>query len=190
MHVSRLAGFCVLGAFVVGLFVPAGPKPVQAAEQYSVFSTLKLNRCKLKKTYQQGAEWSCPGYRGMRVRVAEGDLRFAMAYGRNWRKQMSRYQFLSPFNTIGKTMEWRVRGRRPEATIVRYYTDEGSGGKKGQILVVTKIGKKNACHMGYVDARANKRANKLAHQIARGARRFKCGRDVAKFKGKKGVSPF
>lgn len=190
MDYSKSVRLAFAAAVAFSGFLVSETAGAQAASQKSVFSSLNLKRCKLTNTYEQGAEWSCPGYRGMRVRIAEGDLRFSIAYGKNWKKQMSRNQFLSPFNTIGKTMEWRVRGRTPEATIVRYFTDEGSGGKKGQILVVTKIGKKNACHMGYVDARANKRANRLAQDLAAGARSFRCGRDQAKFLGKRGVSPF
>jgi hypothetical protein len=45
----------------------------------------------------------------------------------------------------------------------------------GRILVVTRLGVGKVCHVGYVDARANAKANELAREIAdKHARNFDC----------------
>jgi hypothetical protein len=57
------------------------------------------------------------------------------------------------------------------------------------VLVVTKIDGKEACHMAYIDARANPAANALARDTADSmAAGFDCGRDEPKVVGAKGVS--
>lgn len=129
----------------------------------------------------QGAEFWCDGYRGMPVRVVEGDLRYSLGYGLGAAEQCSSRQTLAPFNTIGTTLEWRLVREfpghmTPIATILRYKTD--SDGRRGEYLVVTRIGETDACHVAYVDARRQANANMLARRAADGfARDFDCRRD-------------
>ncbi len=90
-------------------------------------------------------------------------------------------------------MEWRLSQQGshwlPHATILRYYTDS-SNGKKGQVLVVSKYDNGESCHMAYIDALANKNANKLAQFIAdRLSDNFNCEKDQAIIVGKSGESP-
>lgn len=160
------------------------PKPVSA--DTSAYSSLALEEdCRLVEPSgseeAQGAEWWCEGFRNTDVWVAEGDLRFFLGYGRNAKQQCSARQTLSAFNTIGKTLEWRViretQGHmRPIATILRYRTE--SDGRKGQYLVVTKLGPGEACHMAYVDVKTSRDANVLARRAAdEFAEDFDCRRD-------------
>ena len=152
----------------------------------SAYSSLALEGdCRLVQPSSgeeaQGAEWWCEGFRNTDVWVAEGDLRFFLGYGRNAKQQCSAQQTLSAFNTIGKTLEWRViretQGHmRPIATILRYRTD--SDGRKGQYLVVTKLAPGEACHMAYVNVRKSRDANVLARRAAdEFAEDFDCRRD-------------
>lgn len=165
------------------------------AGEKSVYTDLDLNLCHLVAEAEEGeGEWatfSCKGYQGMVVYVTEADLRFSLGYGPSGREQKSVSQFLGPFNTVGKKLEWRLHGDKVVATILRYYTQTGSAGVKGQILVVSKVSGGEACHAAYVDALANKAANVLAHYAADYiAPDFQCGQDEPVHLGKRGVSPF
>jgi len=165
------------------------------AESRSVYTDVDVARCQVIEQAQEGdGEWAvfgCPGWNGMSVFITEADLRYSLGYGPNGRSQKSFSQFLSPFNTIGKKMEWRLTDGRLSATILRYFTQSGSGGKQGQILVVTKVAGRQACHVAYVDALANKGANQMAQFAADHiAPNFKCGSDRPIHIGKRGVSAF
>jgi hypothetical protein len=74
-----------------------------------------------------GAVSICPGYDGIDVRVVEGDLRILVSYGPNAGNQTATYETLPQFNTIGETLEWRVRREggklKPFATILRFRWD-------------------------------------------------------------------
>ena len=99
-----LSGFLAAGLSLMG-FAGAG-------EISSVYTSLELEKsCALVKTLPNeggGALWDCKGYNGVRVRVAEGDLRFFVSFGENAGKQTAAGQTLAPFNNIHKTLEWRV----------------------------------------------------------------------------------
>ena len=59
----------------------------------------------------------------MDVFVSEGDLRMSLGYGPcDGMKQRSFTERLSPFNTISKTLEWRLKDGQVVATILRYFT--------------------------------------------------------------------
>ncbi len=68
---------------------------------------------------------------------------------------------------------------RPFATILRYKWDSDNG--EGSTLVITKLGRDDACHVAYVDATGNPKANEQARAIAdRDAAKFVCKQDTAK----------
>jgi hypothetical protein len=172
MKIMAPVFFC-LSALTI---IPAG-----AGEISSLYTSLDLEKkCKLVKTFPNeggSALWDCKGHKGLRVRVAEGDLRFFVSFGENAENQTAAHQTLILFNYIHKTLEWRVERTGgawiPFATILRYYWD--SDGRKGQTLVVTKIGKNDACHVAHILATGNEHANKLARKIAdKRARGFDC----------------
>ena len=155
--------------------------PVYAGEISSVYTSLDLDKCKLLASNPNEGGWAvfeCRGHNGVRVRVAEGDLRFFVSFGPNAEKQIAATQTLTPFNTIHKTLEWRVERKGgawvPFATILRYFWD--SNGKKGQTLVVTKLEGTEACQVAHIVADGNPKANELARKAAdTQARTFKCG---------------
>ncbi len=164
---------------------------VFASENKSVYTDIDLDTCPLIDQAKPGdgewAKWKCQGYNNIDVIVAEGDLRFSITFGSN-----DFGKSLSPFNTLGKKLEWRLKntnkGWQPIATIVRYFTD--GQGKKGQVLVVSKFDDRVTCHMAYIDALANKEANKMAQYVAdKLSDKFTCGHDEALIVGKSGISP-
>jgi hypothetical protein len=154
----------------------------------SAYTKLDLAACRQEpldpEDPVEGGTWWCDGYAGIPVRVAEGDLRFLVSYGEKAAEEPAAGETLPAFNTIGATLEWRLErsrsdgGLTPVATILRYFTDNGSG-EKGQFLVVTKLGGPGqVCHIGYVDALLNPGANATARQVAEQvAAGFVCGRD-------------
>jgi hypothetical protein len=166
--------------------------PVAAAELSSAYTPLKLDDCNNvtpADMVDYGTVWRCKGYDGIDVRVAEGDLRIFVSYGPKAETQSAAYETLPQFNSIGETLEWRLTkegGRlQPFATILRYRWD--SDLIEGSTLVVTKLAKDNACHMAYVEATGNPKANEQARAIAdKDAAAFKCKRDKAKHYGADG----
>ncbi len=122
--------------------------PAEAEE--SVYTSLALESCKFVPPSPddplQSGLWLCSGHSGIPVRVAEGDLRFFVSYGPN-----------AAFE--------RAAGL-PFATILRYFADYGDGGPPEQVLVVTRLGEEEVCHVAYVNASANPDANLLARQAA------------------------
>lgn len=180
-----------MGRYLVLIFIIfAGFCSPLRAETKSLYTDVNLDACRIIDQAKEGeGEWAtfrCAGLNGMAVYITEADLRYSLGYGPNGRTQKSFSQFLSPFNTIGKKLEWRLTNGRITATILRYYTQTGSAGRKGQILVVTKLSGGRACHVAYVDALANKGANQMAQFAADHiAPNFKCGSDEAIHVGKK-----
>jgi len=163
--------------------------PAAAAENASAYTKIILDQCQEQppdpEDPLQSGVWWCEGYEGMPVRVAEGDLRFLVSYGADAANETAAGQTLPAFNTIGDTLEWRLaRGGdgalHPFATILRFFTDSGDG-KKGQYLVVTKLGGPGqVCHVGYVNALLNPDANVVAREVAdNAAPAFVCGKDTA-----------
>lgn len=164
----------------VGLlaFVPAS----SAGEISSVYTSLDLEKkCRLvasNSSEGSSAEFACRGYKGMAVRVAEGDLRTFVSFGPNAKNQVAATQTLGPFNTVHHTLEWRLEKRggkwAPFATILRYFWDSGDG-NKGETLVVTKLDGDEACQIAHIRADGNPNANiEARHAADNETRGFNC----------------
>jgi len=161
----------------------------RAEEISSVYTPLDLSQCKdvtPEDVKEYGTVWRCPGHDGIDVRVAEGDLRIFVSYGPKAETQTAAYETVPEFNTIGDKLEWRLAkegGRwKPFATILRFTWSVDD--KKGATLVVSKLGGDDACHIAYVEASGNPRANDQARTIAdTDARGFICKKDRAKHYG-------
>jgi hypothetical protein len=164
----------------------------RADEISSVYTSLNLEQCRditPEDAKDYATVWRCKGYGGIDVRVAEGDLRIYVSYGPKAEQQTAAQATLPQFNTIGETLEWRLAeeggSRAPFATILHFSWDVD--GKKGSTLVVTKLDKRDACHVAYVEATGNPTANEQARAIAdKAARGFACKRDTAKHYGADG----
>jgi hypothetical protein len=112
-------------------------------------------------------------------------------------KRRAATQTLGAFNSIFEngsdraTIEWRFdrRGEKqiPYAIIVRFHTSQD--GRKGDVLVVSKVGAAETCHVAYVDALANSDAITLARFVAdKQAKTFDC-RNEPHTEGATGKSP-
>ena len=155
-----------------------------ADEITSVYSDLDLKTCKALQLYTgdegEGGEWECKGIKGYDVMFWEGDLRGNIAFGPLARSQCSSAQSFGAFNSPGAKIEWRMENGKPIATILRWFTDNGSGeaNAKQNWLVVTKLNGKDACRMALIDTKYPN-ANTLAQAKADGkAHTFNCENDM------------
>jgi len=174
-----------------------GQAPATANRVKSLYTTVDLKTCKRIKRQRDGGAWLCEGLAGYPVYVAEGDLRQFLSVGPDPQKRRAATQTLRPFNSIFEasssraTIEWRFdrRGERqfPYAIIVRFHTSHE--GRKGDVLVVSKVSPSDTCHMAYIDALANSDAITLARFLAdTQAKTFDC-QSEPRTEGAKGKSP-
>jgi hypothetical protein len=157
----------------------------------SAYSDLNLDdksKCKLVTPVEEGDEgmssggYECKGYKNYKVSFAEGDLRSFVSFGKDFTNHCATTQTFSGFNSVGKTVEWRLKDGAPIATILRWTVsyDPVDSTKLKSWLVVTKLEDGNACHMAYVEGgfpKANEKARALADSAAN---TFSCKTDVAK----------
>jgi len=164
----------------------------------SIYTKIELETgCIYYGQYEQGANAYCSGLKGYPVHFAEGDLRQMVRFGHIGEVQ-NQWESFGQFNHIGDMVEWRLSKNIPYAAILRWFIEnsnengEYSKELEGQVLVVSTVAshaKPQSCVVGYVDARANKQANKMAREVADTlAKTFKCGIDTPKFHGKRGES--
>lgn len=147
--------------------------------------------CKLISEYEAGATHRCEAW-GLYYDIMEGDLRFTLAFGiEDFNEPKQEWRSFGNFNYVGDKIEWLFeKGREePLAAINRYYLDNqeesGNSIQDHQILTVYKVSPGDgACHVAYVDVRANKKANELAREAAeRLVPGFACGEDRALWYG-------
>lgn len=187
----------LMSAAVVVLSV-APITPAHAVDlNKSRLTPIELEKCRRIGRHPDGGAWLCRGLRGYPVYVAEGDLRYMLAFGPKPQARRSATQTLGPFNTIfdGKRramVEWRVEhdARRrivPFATIVRYYTSRD--GLRGETIVVTKVDARVSCQLAVIDARANPDAMAIARGWANAEARVRSCPDEPVELGQAAASP-
>ncbi|HKJ60985.1 MAG TPA: hypothetical protein VKA94_03185 [Hyphomicrobiales bacterium] len=190
MQYFRLIG--ISASFALGLSLSTVANAQGPESRYINFN---LDACEtIERDEESGAIIQrCNDEGDYEIYVAEGDLRYFIGYGPNGLNQRAFSQTLAPFNHVNNVVELRqYEGEsEPYAAILRYYTDSGMGddNAKGEVLVVTKLDGGEACHMAYIDARANPNANELAREIADGDEGFDCLKDDPQVIGETGVSP-
>jgi hypothetical protein len=137
---------------------------------------------------------SCKGAGGLVVRIADVDLRQTVSIGPSLAvaaRQPAASESFGPFNHVGDTMEWRLRGAKPYAAIVRWNiadnedTDASGRPKDVPVLVVMRLAP--ACQVAFIDATANPDSAALAQKTAdEKAEGFRCGNDEAAVVGAAG----
>lgn len=144
-----------------------------------------------------GGSAVCAGYATYPVYFAESDLRQFTAFGDV--SDLSAFPGgFAEWNSVNETIEWRVVAGVPKATILRWFienidpeTAASDPARLGQVLVIATVAdgveRHQSCPVGYVDAKANDHANRLARQVADGvAPRFRCGIDRPRYYGMRG----
>jgi len=142
-----------------------------AAGIESAYSKIQLQSCRQVETASDegtfGGAWDCPGYQGQPVYVAEGDLRMFVSFGPFAAEEPAAGQTLPNFNTLNETLEWRLRGGMPFATILRWFPSLDDGARRGSILIVTQLKPGGGtCQIARIDAQVNANANVMARQAA------------------------
>jgi hypothetical protein len=173
--------------------------PAGAVTQFqkSAYTAIDLKHCMPAADQPQASAYRCPGLDGTTVYFAEVDGHTYIAAGNSPETAKAARQSLkannTPFtaNAERATIEWRfvIREKRqvPYAMIVRYFTHNDTAA--GEVLVVSRIAGAEACHVAYIDARANRDAIVLARRIAdQRARTFDC-RQGGTIEGERGQSP-
>jgi hypothetical protein len=183
----------VFAAIAIAVLAPVSlAQAQQIVSAYSTFDADKTCKHTKGRDPEDYGSWVCPGHGGLIVRLAAGDQRMQVSFGRNARaaaNEEAASQSFPGFNSVYQgRVEWRIErlpnGRtRPFATILRWNTrteadaERDDGKSTGQTFVVTRLNPGGVCHVGYIDARspgANEAARKLADEKARS---FKCGVD-------------
>jgi hypothetical protein len=187
LTLARRCGAAALALCLAG----AARSPAAAQSIGGAYTDYDTRMCPHKAGHavEDYGEWRCKGLAGMAVLVSAGDQRMTMSFGPRAGDEPAAGQTLQRFNDVYKArIEWRFArapsGRiQPFAAIVRWSTvlpDESAGPKpaSGKVLVVTRLGPHGVCHVGYVDALANRDADVLARKIAdERARAFRCDAD-------------
>ncbi len=190
---------CAIIVVATFLTLPVSPMAAQTVSRvYTQFDAEKCRHTRGRDVEDYGS-WFCTGYGGIPVRLAAGDQRMFVSFGRNAAKERAASETFPGFNSAYKgTIEWRIEtspgGKpRPFATVLRWSVmlegdrpgADGFIASSGRVLVVTRLNPGGVCHVGYIDARANPNANELAARLAdERARDFKCGIDKPLVAGK------
>jgi hypothetical protein len=188
----------LLPALLLSIVGGAGAQAVTGRVR-SVFTALEAGDCIAVDAKSTSSAMRCPGIGGLHVLHEQTGgrtyLTFAPEHGnagaRSARRSLAASNFVIGPERRRAMIEWRVS--RPEgkpipyATIVRYVT--AADGRRGEVLVVSKVGAGGSCHVAYVDALANRDAIVVAREIADGrARQFDCSKPPT-VEGQRGRSP-
>ena len=193
---QRFRSVCVAAVVPLTAVLPVSAIAVTQFQK-SVFTAFSIADCEALKSHAGGSAYLCPGLPDFPIYLAEGNGRSFVSSGAAPAEAKAATQTLSSFNTpFAKrtrraTVEWRfvIRNDRkvPYAMIVRFFTS--SDAAHGEVLVVTRIQRAEACHVALIDALANSDAIVLARRIAdERARSFACAANPT-IEGETGKSP-
>ena len=132
MHKKRRASLCnnafmKLLAFAIVFFAASVTFHAQAVT--SVYTPLDHKKCKtLELTDEEGGSYKglCPGTAGYKLHLIEGDLRQTITIidPKGKEHPLQFWNLTGAFNAVGETAEWRMRGKKPIALIVRLTVNE------------------------------------------------------------------
>lgn len=121
------------------------------AQNKSVYTTLVAEKCKTL-TVDDGMPGNysgkCPGAGGYKLEVYLDDERNSVGVVFPSKKVvgLDLWNYFGNFSELGDTAEWRLKGKRPVALIVRLkVSDRGDGKAPSSYLIVSKITGNNAC---------------------------------------------
>ena len=140
MKIAALLGLLCVSAFSV------------KAQITTVYTKLSDKACtELQRSDDEGGSYKglCPGVAGYKLHLIEGDLRQTVTIidPKGKEHPLEFWNLTGAFSAVGDTAEWRMRGKKPIALIVRlnvnqYGEDEQE--TKGY-LVVAKITPEATC---------------------------------------------
>lgn len=145
-------------------------KENSSSENKSTYTSLETAKCKtIESVEEEGGYYvgECPGVGGYKLELIEGDLRQTINVIAPDKKklELNFSQVSGSFSTVGEKAEWRMKGDKPVALIVRFNAaDAEDSSKSTSFLIVSKISETSACITDVVKpgARQNEEAQKLA----------------------------
>ena len=151
----------------------------EISSQYQKFD---LGNCTETNRATEGASitWRCTGPNRIQFWVHDGDGRQDVDIG----VQNNDFTTIGAFNSIGDTLEWRMRDGRPYALIFRYL--DATIEKRGRtVLAVEKIAASGqaGCRVAQIAGSipdANLRARQIADDVAPS---FECGKQGIRYLG-------
>jgi hypothetical protein len=145
----------------------------------SVYTSLSSKDCKASQDEALGENYMglCPGFNGYALELLEGDLRQTVnVIAPNKKKyELDLWSKVSgKFSSVGEKAEWRVKGKKPVALILRFNANESveDNVKNVSYLVVTKITANEACVVDII--KPSKNQNMLAQKSADKASALQC----------------
>lgn len=140
------------------------------ADNKSIYTSTNSKVCKTVKNDSNEAgsyEAECPGVRGYKIYLLEGDLRQTLNIitPRNKTFELNFWGFYGGFSTVGDKIEWRINKGIPVALISRYNVENSDNSKKKRsYFLISKISKNSCCVTDVVPpgANQNQEARKLA----------------------------
>ena len=121
------------------------------AQSKSVYTTLVPDKCKttdVDKGMPGNYSGRCPGVAGYKLEVYLDDERNSVGVVLPSKEVvgLDLWNYFRNFSELGETAEWRLKGKKPVALIVRLKVSDQGDGKPGtSYLVVSKISNTSAC---------------------------------------------
>ena len=138
--------------FVLIIFLLLGFLRQLSAQTRSVYTSLGEKNCKtLKSNPDEGGSYlgECRGTAGYKLQLLEGDLRQSLnLLGPGGDKtELNLWNISGGFSSLGENAEWRLKGKKPIALIVRFNVSENPENSSmiTSYLVVIKLVKGSAC---------------------------------------------
>ena len=144
------------------------------AQNTSIYTDIKPQRCRMLDSHSEGATWACNGAAGYKlIHASDFVSEITLVSPRGTQMPLSLGEKLQPgWSSVGNKAEWRMRQGRPVALIVRYDIGEEGESRRISYLVVARIEANNACMVGKVPPGRNQ--NVLARQMADAAQNMSC----------------
>ncbi len=143
---------------------------VSAQKITSSYTNLDDKSCKTLESDSSGAgsyRGRCPGVGGYKLDMLEGDIRQSINVIAPNKKtfELNFWSYYGGFSSVGQKAEWRMKGAKPIALIVRFnVANPEDSTKNTSYLMVTKITAKEICVTDVVNPSKtqNEEAQKLA----------------------------
>lgn len=152
---------------------------VASAQSKSIYTTLAANKCTtidVNKGMPGNYSGRCAGVGGFQLEVYLDDERnsIGVVLPSNKVIGLDLWNYFGNFSALGETAEWRMRGKKPVALIVRLkVSDQGDGKPPSSYLIVSRISDMGACVTDIVkpgkgqNARAQSLADRASNKPCR-----------------------
>ena len=124
---------------------------VTLAQNRSVYTSLAADKCKtlaVNNGMPGNSSTRCDGVGGYKLEVYLDDERNSLGVVLPSKKVigLDLWNYFSNFSELGDRAEWRMKGKKPVALIVRLkVSDQGDGKPPTSYLIVSKISGTDAC---------------------------------------------